>query len=181
MSASSRPSCWAPLSMSAVMASALARMPSSSWAICAWAASARSSIERVASSTLLTCSAAWASARARVSLASRSAPSRTRLASRSACCFDLAGAALGGLDDGADLLGSGAGDAPVGRPFGGGAAEVLDGVGDLAEVRVYLVGVVTTTGSGEVLTGDVSAFELHGREAYRGIGQECGRLRDWPC
>ena len=74
----------------------------------------------------------------------------------------LLGAALGGLDDRAHLLRGRTRDARrFRRPLLGLALEVVDGVRQLAEVLVDLVGVIAATGRWEILTGDVPAIELH--------------------
>ena len=159
--------------MSATIASALARRPSSSWAICAsigvgalehrarglldpadvlrrLGVGARAGVASVVLGLVTQAGRAPSCARCSISPALRSAASTIV----------------------ADLLGGGAGDARrLGRPLLRLAAEVLDGVRELAEVLVDLVRVVAAAGGGEVLTGDVSAFELHGREAYSPIGR----------
>ena len=142
--------------------SAAARASSSMRSISAFTLLARSSTLWVASSAAWTRSSASRSAFSRVSRARSLASSTIRRASALGAVGDLGGAALGGLDDAADLLG-GLG-CERGRAALGLALELLDGLGDLAQVAVDLLRVVATPGGREVVALDEVTVQFHGSD-----------------
>ncbi len=74
--------------------------------------------------------------------------------------LDLGGAPLGGLDDPAHLVGGGGRQRR--RAAALAALQLLDGVGDLAQVALDLVGVIAAAGCREVVSLDEMAVQFHG-------------------